>query len=131
MLAFFTLQPVTATHPVKLWRVLSCKFQLAYDNLIGGYLTVPHVSQDLSQVAVIQLLHSSRNKGTVDELVGSYSRSLKQQGWLSCPLAQDFKNDLHSSFLQSQPTLPMTFSLSQHSYRTEPKLPAAALQLHF
>lgn len=108
-----------ATHPVKLWRVLSCKFQLAYDNFIGGYFTIPHVSQDLSEVAVIQLPNSSRNKGTVDELVGSYSRSLKEQGWLSCQLARDFKNDLHSSFLQSHPTLPVTFFLSQHSYRTE------------
>lgn len=119
MLAFFTLQPVMATHPVKLWRVLCCKFQLAYDNFIGGYFVIPHVSQDLCEVTVIQLLHSSRNKGTVDELVGSYSRPLKQQGWLSCQLAQDFQNDLRSSFLQCQPTLPMTFFLSPHTHRTE------------
>ena len=66
-----------ATYPVKFRRVLCCELQLAYDNFIGRHLVIPHVSQDLCEVRVIQLPHSGSNEGAVDILVGSYSRPLE------------------------------------------------------
>lgn len=72
-----TPRPVMATHPVKFWWVLCCKLQLAYDDLVGRHFIIPHVSQDLREVAVIQLLHSSTDEGAVDVLVGSYSGRLE------------------------------------------------------
>lgn len=66
-----------ATYPVKFRRVLCCELQLAYDNFIGSHLVIPHVSQDVCEVTVIQLPHSGSNEGAVDILVGSYSRPLE------------------------------------------------------
>lgn len=72
-----TLRPVTATHPVKFWWVLRRKLQLAYDDLVGRHFVSPHVSQDLREVAVIQLPHGGTDEGAVDVLVGSYSGRLE------------------------------------------------------
>lgn len=69
--------PDVVTYPVKFWRVLCCKLQLAYDNFIGRHLVSLHVSQDLCEVTVIQLLHSSSNEGAVDVFVGHDTRALE------------------------------------------------------
>lgn len=67
-----------APYPVKFGRVSRCELQLPDDHFIGRHLLVPHVPQDLREVTVIQLPHSSTNEAAVDVLVGSYSRPLER-----------------------------------------------------
>lgn len=67
-----------APYPVKFGRVPCCELQLPDDHFIGRHLVIPHVPQDLRQVTVIQLPHSSSNEGAVDVLIGSYSRPLER-----------------------------------------------------
>lgn len=69
---------VLAPYPIEFGRVPCCELQLPNDHFIGRHLVIPHVPQDLCQVTVIQLPHSSSNEGAVDVLVRSYSRPLER-----------------------------------------------------